>query len=121
GTFDGTLVFVSHNRSLIRSLATRIWNVEDQRVEPYPGTLDESLHSMAERRHAVATEDDKPKRDRSAWRGPTGGAIPQKAAVSRDDDKQRKRREAELRQKRSAKLGPLEKLVAQLEERISVL
>src|SRR6185369_654126 len=26
-TYDGTLVFVSHNRSLIRQLATRIWNV----------------------------------------------------------------------------------------------
>jgi len=40
---------------------------------------------------------------------------------SRDDDKARKRREAEARQKRTAKLGPLEKQVAQLEERVSVL
>ncbi|HEY0993247.1 MAG TPA: ABC transporter C-terminal domain-containing protein, partial [Kofleriaceae bacterium] len=36
-------------------------------------------------------------------------------------DKARKRREAEARQKRSVKLGPLEKTVAQLEDRISVL
>src|SRR3954469_10232901 len=49
-TFDGTLVFVSHNRSLIRGLATKIWNVEDQRVETYPGTLDEYLYSMSQRR-----------------------------------------------------------------------
>jgi ATP-binding cassette, subfamily F, member 3 len=34
------------------------------------------------------------------------------------DDRERKRREAEERQRRSTKLGPLEKLVAQLEERI---
>ena len=113
-TFDGTLVFVSHNRSLIRTLATRIWNVEDGKVETYPGTLDEYLYSMTLRRQAVAAADD------GAMRDPRG-ALPQKAAASRDDDKQRKRREAELRQKRSAKLGPLEKLVAQLEERISVL
>ena len=53
-TFDGTLVFVSHNRSLIRTLATKIWNVEDGRVETYPGTLDEYMYSMAERRQAVA-------------------------------------------------------------------
>jgi ATP-binding cassette subfamily F protein 3 len=116
GTFDGTLVFVSHNRSLIRNLATRIWNVEDQRVETYPGTLDEYLYSMAERRQAIATES-----DASAPRRDPRGAVPAKHAVSRDDDRQRKRREAEARQKRSAKLGPLEKLVAQLEERISVL
>ncbi|HEX4421859.1 MAG TPA: ATP-binding cassette domain-containing protein, partial [Kofleriaceae bacterium] len=115
GTFDGTLVFVSHNRSLIRSLATKIWNVEDQRVEIYPGTLDEYMYSMAQRRIAIATAEDGPRRD-------ARGAVPQAAAAkTRDDDKARKRREAEARQKRSVKLGPLEKSVAQLEERISVL
>src|SRR6185436_3703385 len=125
GTFDGTLVFVSHNRSLIRALATRIWNVEDRRVETYPGTLDEYLYSMAQRRLAVAAADEgaaaaSPRRD-------PRGAVPAKPAAakpapaSRDDDKLRKRREAEARQKRSARLGPLEKQVAQLEERIGAL
>ncbi|MGN6108126.1 MAG: ABC-F family ATP-binding cassette domain-containing protein [Kofleriaceae bacterium] len=121
-TFDGTLVFVSHNRSLIRSLATKIWNVEpdrsSSRVEDYPGTLDEYMYSMAQRRLEIAateTRTDAPRRD-------ARGAVPAKAApASRDDDKQRKRREAEQRQKRSAKLGPLEKQVAQLEERIGAL
>jgi len=49
--------------------------------------------------------------------------VPQAAqkGSSRDDDKARKRREAEARQKRNAKLGPLEKTVAQLEERIGAL
>jgi ATP-binding cassette subfamily F protein 3 len=109
GTFDGTLIFVSHNRSLIRSLATRIWNVEDGKVDTYPGTLDEYLYSMTLRRQAVAITDTK---------------LPQSKAPtpqSRADDKDRKRREAEQRQKRSAKLGPLEKQVAQLEERIATL
>src|SRR6185295_19036737 len=96
GTFDGTLVFVSHNRSLIRTLATKIWNVEDQRVEVYPGTLDEYMYSMAQRRIAIATEDTGVRRD-------PRGAVPTAAATakSRDDDKARKRREAEARQKRS--------------------
>ncbi len=117
GTFDGTLVFVSHNRSLIRTLATKIWNVEDQRVEVYPGTLDEYMYSMAQRRIAVATAETAPRRD-------PRGAAPAAAATaakSRDDDKARKRREAEARQKRSVKLGPLEKTVAQLEDRIAQL
>jgi ATP-binding cassette subfamily F protein 3 len=118
GTFDGTLVFVSHNRSLIRTLATKIWNVEDQRVEVYPGTLDEYMYSMAQRRIAVATAETAPRRDpRGA--APAGPAA--SAAKSRDDDKARKRREAEARQKRSVKLGPLEKAVAQLEDRIAQL
>ena len=51
------------------------------------------------------------------------GAVPAPAAPpkSRDDDKARKRREAEARRKRSVKLGPLEKTVAQLEDRISAI
>ncbi|TMQ18433.1 MAG: ABC-F family ATP-binding cassette domain-containing protein [Deltaproteobacteria bacterium] len=115
GTFDGTLVFVSHNRSLIRTLATGIWNVEDQRVEVYPGTLDEYMYSMAQRRLAVAAAETEPRRD------PRGALPAPPSAKSRDDDKARKRREAEARHKRGVKLGPLEKTVAQLEERIAVL
>ena len=119
GTFDGTLVFVSHNRSLIRTLATRIWNVEERRVETYPGTLDEYMYSMAERRQAVAAAEvaaAAPRRD-------PRGVVPAKqaVAVTREEDKVRKRREAEARQKRNVRLGPLEKQVAGLEERIGVL
>jgi ATP-binding cassette subfamily F protein 3 len=107
-TFDGTLVFVSHNRSLIRTLATRIWNVEDGKVETYPGTLDEYLYSMALRRQGVEA--------RSEVRSPKS-----EVRGFKEDDKTRRRREAEERQKKSNKLGPLEKQVAQLEERIAVL
>jgi ATP-binding cassette subfamily F protein 3 len=113
-TYDGTLVFVSHNRSLIRTLATKIWNVEDQRVDTYPGTLTEYLYSMAQRRIAVAAADAGPMRNAK-------GSVPQPQMKSKDDDKARKRREAEERQKKTSKVGPLEKQVAQLEERISVL
>jgi len=107
-TYDGTLVFVSHNRSLIRQLATRIWNVEDGRVETYPGTLDEYMYSMAQRRLGIEEQPARP-------------AAAAATKASRDDDKARKRREAEARQKRAARLGPLEKQVAQLEERIATL
>ncbi|MGE5185022.1 MAG: ABC-F family ATP-binding cassette domain-containing protein [Acidobacteriota bacterium] len=114
-TYDGTLVFVSHNRSLIRTLATRIWNVEDGKVETYPGTLDEYMYSQAQRR-AQNVSASASVSGRSLTPTPTPAP-----ARSKEDDKARKRREAEQRQRRSAKLGPLEKQVAQLEERIGVL
>ncbi|MCW5807056.1 MAG: ABC-F family ATP-binding cassette domain-containing protein, partial [Deltaproteobacteria bacterium] len=98
-TYDGTLVFVSHNRSLIRTLATKIWNVEDRRVDIYPGTLDEYMYSQAQRRQALAGVEP-----------PVARSAPA-AKASREDDKARKRREAEARQKRTARLGPLEKQV----------
>ncbi|MBA3542328.1 MAG: ABC-F family ATP-binding cassette domain-containing protein, partial [Deltaproteobacteria bacterium] len=118
GTYDGTLVFVSHNRSLIRTLATRIWNVEAQKVETYPGTLDEYLYSMAERRLAVTATDVGAKAKLRS--GPAVVKAPE-VVRTREDDKLRKRKEAEERQKRGSKLGPLEKQVAQIEDRISVL
>jgi ATP-binding cassette subfamily F protein 3 len=115
-TFDGTLVFVSHNRSLIRTLATKIWNVEEGRVETYPGTLDEYMYSMTQRRQAIAAT------DQGAMRDPRG-TLKQSAPAkeSAEAEKTRKRREAEARQKRSQKLGPLEKEVARLEERVGQL
>jgi ATP-binding cassette subfamily F protein 3 len=101
-TFDGTLVFVSHNRSFVRRLATKIWDVAGGAVETYPGTLDEYIASSIERReHAL--EDEAPK------------AKPQKA------DKERKRIEAEFRNERSRKLAPLEKRAKELEDRIAAL
>jgi len=47
--YDGTLIFVSHNRAFIRRLATRIWNVADGTVETYPGTLDEYMDTCRQR------------------------------------------------------------------------
>jgi ATP-binding cassette subfamily F protein 3 len=73
------------------------------------------MYSMAQRRIAVAAAD-----EAAAPRDPRG-AVPRPAARATGDDKQRKRREAEARQKRSTRLGPLEKLVAQLEDRIATL
>jgi ATP-binding cassette subfamily F protein 3 len=119
-TFDGTLVFVSHNRSLIRGLATKIWNVEAQRVETYPGTLDEYMYSMAERRQAVAATDAGQMRDPRGVIKRNGKPITVAPPV-KEDDKERKRREAAERNKKNSKLGPLEKQVAQLEEKVGVL
>jgi ATP-binding cassette, subfamily F, member 3 len=110
-TYDGSILFVSHNRSLVRKLATRIWNVEGGRVDAYTGTLDEYLYSMAQRRLA----EDQASADAAGQRT-AGGASGTK---NREEDKARKRREAEERTRRNQKLGPLEKQVATLEARIS--
>jgi ATP-binding cassette subfamily F protein 3 len=111
--YDGTLVFVSHNRSLIRTLAGKIWNVEDGHVDTYPGSLDEYLYSCAQRRKEVVVAG-----DAVVTRAKSSAPA---AAAPKEDEKARKRREAEARQKRNKTLGPLEKKVADLEERITAL
>ncbi len=43
--YKGTLIFVSHDRQFVSSLATRILEITPQGVEFYMGTYDEYLHS----------------------------------------------------------------------------
>ncbi|HEX6693629.1 MAG TPA: ABC-F family ATP-binding cassette domain-containing protein [Longimicrobiales bacterium] len=39
--FDGTVLLVSHDRALLSALTTRIWSLENGRIEDFPGTFDE--------------------------------------------------------------------------------
>ncbi len=132
-TFDGTLVFVSHNRSFVRRLATKIWNVEGGGVETYPGTLDEYIDShrgsVAEPRSSGKPSKTEAVRE-SAGRAPaarpgavvaSGAGQPAAAARSREDEKARKRTEAEHRGQRNRTLGPLRTRVQQLEAAIERL
>ena len=53
GDFDGTVVLVSHDRALLRALATRVWVLHDSRVTDYQGTFAEWEAASAERAHAA--------------------------------------------------------------------
>ena len=47
--YDGTLIFVSHDREFVSSLATRIVEIKDQQVIDFQGTYDEYLASQETR------------------------------------------------------------------------
>jgi ATP-binding cassette subfamily F protein 3 len=120
--FEGTLIFVSHNRSLIRTLATTIWNIEDGSLETYGGTLDEYMHSCRLRLDAAQEIGKKPRNGVPAAVSSTPALAPQKAKSKKKEDVQaRKRRDAEIRKQRSKVIGPLKRKVADLEGRISEL
>ena len=44
--FEGTLIFVSHDREFVSSLATRIIDVKDKKLINFQGTFDEYLASQ---------------------------------------------------------------------------
>ncbi|QJR81932.1 ABC-F family ATPase [Alteromonas pelagimontana] len=46
--FDGTLIFVSHDREFVSSLATRILEIKDKKVINFDGTYNEYLASREE-------------------------------------------------------------------------
>ncbi len=113
-TYDGTMVFVSHNRALVRRLATKIWAVEGGAVTEYPGNLDDYMHFWRAR---YAGEDAPPPAIEA--KGTAGPAPAPKR--SRDDDKRRRREEAERRNARARTVGKLEKTVEEILERIAAL
>ena len=104
--YQGTLLFVSHNRSFINQLATHMWDVRDGAVVAYPGNLDDYLHHQR-------LEAERAEQAMSAERGkvPAAGAS----------EKERRRAEAEARQRRSALTAPIKKEIALLEGRIAEL
>lgn len=129
-TYDGTLIFVSHNRSFVRQLATKIWNVESGKVELYPGTLDEYIDrfgtegSEAKKPTASSELGASPKEAPNSAPKGTKGETPTTdtgAGESRAEKKARKREEARRRTEANKKLGPVKKRIADLEGRIEVL
>ena len=46
--YDGTLIFVSHDREFVSSLATRVIEIKDQQLVDFQGTYDEYLASQQE-------------------------------------------------------------------------
>ncbi len=47
--FDGTLIFVSHDREFVSSLATRVVEIKDKGLVDFQGTYDEYLASQIEK------------------------------------------------------------------------
>lgn len=105
-TYDGTLLFVSHNRAFIRRLATKLWVVHDGGVESYAGTLDDYIWSCQDRDVTPATE---------------VAIKPAAGKKSRQARKEERRKAAELRAQRNRKMKPLEKRVQELEQTIATL
>ncbi|MCB9476125.1 MAG: ATP-binding cassette domain-containing protein [Deltaproteobacteria bacterium] len=114
-TFDGTLVFVSHNRSFTNRLANTIWDLTGGELAIYPGNLADYDYHLSQRESATifnARHDD----------GATlSDHRPTAPPAERVDKKEARRQAAEKRAKEKEVLGPLEKSVKDLEKRIEAL
>ena len=108
-SYDGTLIFVSHNRAFVRRLATRIWNVEGGTVETYPGTLDEYMDTCRLRLQAVDGQPVAKLKEAPKPQPKAAAAVPEA-----------KRKEADPKRSKNQRQR-LEKEVADLESKIGVL
>ncbi|MBX5484920.1 MAG: ABC-F family ATP-binding cassette domain-containing protein [Myxococcaceae bacterium] len=107
--YEGTLLFVSHNRSFLNQLATDVWEVRDRRVTPFPGNLDDYLYKLSLEQAS---------RDPEVAEAESGQPPVDARPLS---DKERRRIEAEARQRLSRIAGPIKKEIARIEARIAEL
>src|SRR5262249_44785928 len=98
--YEGTLLFVSHNRSFVNGLATQVWEVRDGKIDAQPGDLDDWWCRRAEKSVPAAEEP-------RAARGSQGA--------------QARRQRAAEREQREKLLGPAKRAIAELELRIAEL
>jgi ATP-binding cassette subfamily F protein 3 len=108
--YGGTLLFVSHNRSFINQLATRVWDVRDGGVEEWPGNLDAYLYHLEQIGRPMGQE--------AATTAPSGAA---REAIPDESDRDRRRREAREREAVAARLRPLRKENEAIEREIAAL
>jgi ATP-binding cassette subfamily F protein 3 len=99
--YEGTLLFVSHNRSFVNGLATQVWEVREGKIDAQPGDLDD----WSRRRAAQAAPATAPLA--KAARGGQGTLARRERALEREE--------------REKVLGPIKRSIAGLEQRIAVL
>jgi ATP-binding cassette subfamily F protein 3 len=105
--YQGTLLFVSHNRSFVNGLATQVWEVKDGQIDAQPGDLADWAARAASRQPPAASQGAASAGGRGLEAGGQGVHA-------------RRQRAAE-REQREKVLGPVKRAVAELEQRIAQL
>ncbi|NPV07697.1 MAG: ABC-F family ATP-binding cassette domain-containing protein [Anaerolineae bacterium] len=105
--YDGTILFVSHDRYFIDSLATQVWAIESGRLVAYPG--DYSAYTAAK----AAQGREREKRE-TAQRRPSPRSTPEARAAQREQ-----RRRQERRVRLEAEIEEMEQRLAALEAQLA--
>ncbi|NUP12524.1 MAG: ABC-F family ATP-binding cassette domain-containing protein [Polyangiaceae bacterium] len=95
-TYEGTIVFVSHDRWFVSKLATRVVEIHREGINDFVGTYDEYLDRYgADHLSVVSAPDAKAKRMSGPPPAPKKSAAPE--AHKSEDEPQQPRRRASLR------------------------
>ncbi|HZF13696.1 MAG TPA: ATP-binding cassette domain-containing protein [Thermoanaerobaculia bacterium] len=107
-TYDGTLVFVSHDRWFVSQLATRIFEISPKGIQDFPGTYEEYLDRLGDdhldgeavlRQHRAQQKKEKAKGN--------GANL---------DDRERQRRQKDLAKRRDEVTAAVEKAESRIHE-----
>ena len=91
--YDGTLIFVAHDRWFVSQLASRILEITEERLNDYPGTYDEYLANCGDDHLDVDTATLRSKHDKKKTTRRRGG----RAGDADDKRRAKRRKDLELR------------------------
>jgi len=113
GTFEGTVLLVSHDRALLRSVCDQFWLVADGRLSPFDGDVDDYQHHLLE---VARLRQERLRRERPDTPD-TNGAV----AATRTSPQERRRLQAQRRQQLAERLKPHRREREVLEARLEAL
>lgn len=108
--FDGTIIFVSHDRYLLNKLATRIIEITENSTESYNGGFDDYITVKREKEAALQQEIDAQKQEKARQ-------IAEEKNVKAYRSKEQRAADAKKRNR----IKELENEIARLEEEMSVI
>jgi len=109
--FEGTVMLVSHDRALLRSVCDEFWLVGRGQVGPFDGDLDDYQRYLL----------DESKRLREQARVANDAAVTAPAAPPQRDAREQRRLDAQARQQLAEKTRPLKRELEKIDQRLAVL
>jgi ATP-binding cassette subfamily F protein 3 len=107
-SYDGTVILVSHDRALLRTLTTRVWVLHERHITDFPGNYEEWETASAERAHSArvtAAEEEALRR------------VHERKQTRRSDDG--RKRQGSARRTAERKLAEAEAAVTEWETRVA--
>ncbi|WP_406625877.1 ABC-F family ATP-binding cassette domain-containing protein [Acidovorax sp. SDU_ACID1] len=116
--FDGTVMLVSHDRALLRSVCEDFWMVGRGVVGPFDGDLDDYQRYLLEESKRLREEARLAEQAQAAPEAPPAAAP---APTPPRDGRDQRKQDAQARQQLAEKTRPLKKELEQIDKRLAAL
>ncbi|WP_219217529.1 ABC-F family ATP-binding cassette domain-containing protein [Variovorax boronicumulans] len=117
--FEGTLMLVSHDRALLRSVCDEFWMVGRGAVTDFDGDLDDYQRYLLEEAKRQREEAKEAVRNKAAAPAPKPAAVAAPAAAAPAESRDQRKQDAQGRQQRNDQAKPLKRELGQIDERLA--
>jgi len=117
--FEGTLMLVSHDRALLRSVCDEFWMVGRGGVTDFDGDLDDYQRYLLEEAKRLREEAKEAVRKAAEPTAKPAVAVPKPVAEAPAAGRDQRKQDAQSRQQRTDQAKPLKRELGQIDERLA--